>query len=361
MSQVPIRRLTNDDVRTIFDCVYNDKVPSDKRLMFKIIVVGSDGMKLSPPSYEFDDGLYILLKPLKKAKGERIVRYQSNPQDDPRIPSNLKSMVFTEEKEPTCPWSLSGPQFPVPTAIQQRYCYPKGDPSYSTMKGGALWTAYDQYGREDLEFRLLHVYYSAKRAGKTGHSLSTVNNPAKRARLSKPRRPSAPPQRPSTPPSSIIGSFSSDSLDSPLSLNLPSSPIDPSIFSLANIFPKACSDDKDVGNSDEKIITPDRSVFDVSSPVVQSDFSRRHDVYHQGYNSSMYSYPYDRNRTPPFPSTHPYGQYYRPYSYWPSHSGTGNRSSQDIYRRYSDPRPSQQYPTQEERRNVPKVRMYSLI
>ena len=37
-------------------------------------------------------------------------------------------------------WSLSGPQFPLPTAIQQRYCYPKGDPSYSSVKGGALWT-----------------------------------------------------------------------------------------------------------------------------------------------------------------------------------------------------------------------------
>ena len=95
MSQMPVRRLTNDDVRTIFDCLYNNKIPSDKRLMFKIIVVGSNGMKLSPPSYEFDDGLYILLKPLKKAKGERKVHYQSNPQDDPRIPSNLKSMVFS--------------------------------------------------------------------------------------------------------------------------------------------------------------------------------------------------------------------------------------------------------------------------
>ena len=333
--------------------------------MFKIIVVGSNGMKLSPPSYEFDDGLYILLKPLKKAKGERKVHYQSNPQDDPRIPSNLKSMVFMEEKTSTCPWSLSGPQFPVPTAIQQRYCYPKGDPNYSTMKGGALWTAYDEHGREDLEFRLLHVYYSAKRAGKTGHSVNTVANPAKRARLSKPRS-SKPPQRPSTPPYSNIGSFSSDSFDSPLSLNLPSSPIDPSIFSLANVFAKTFSDENDAGNGDEKIITPDRSVYDVSSPEVKSDFSRPHDVYQQSYNGSMYSYPYDRNRSPPFPPAHTYGHYYRPYSYWPSHTGAqgnpshpgaqGNRPSQDIYRRHSDSRPSQQYPTQEERKKVPKVR-----
>jgi hypothetical protein len=49
-------------------------------------------------------------------------------------------MVMDDELPSTCPWSLSGPQFPHPTAIQQRYCYPKGDPDYSSQKGGALWT-----------------------------------------------------------------------------------------------------------------------------------------------------------------------------------------------------------------------------
>ena len=39
-----------------------------------------------------------------------------------------------------CHWSLSGPQFPKPTRIQQRYCYPKGDEEYSSQRGGALWT-----------------------------------------------------------------------------------------------------------------------------------------------------------------------------------------------------------------------------
>jgi hypothetical protein len=64
----------------------------------------------------------------------------------------------------TCPWQLSGPQFPPPTAIQQRYCYPRGPVDYSSRKGGALWTMYGTDGKEDLEFRLLHVYFSAKRA-----------------------------------------------------------------------------------------------------------------------------------------------------------------------------------------------------
>ena len=72
----------------------------------------------------------------------------------------------------TCPWSLSGPQFPQPTAIQQRYCYPKGDPDYAGRKGGALWTMYGRDGKEDFEFRLLHVYFSAKRAINKGVALS---------------------------------------------------------------------------------------------------------------------------------------------------------------------------------------------
>lgn len=72
----------------------------------------------------------------------------------------------------TCPWSLSGPQFPQPTAIQQRYCYPKGNPDYAGRKGGALWTMYGANGKEDFQYRLLHVYFSAKRAVNKGVELS---------------------------------------------------------------------------------------------------------------------------------------------------------------------------------------------
>jgi hypothetical protein len=68
----------------------------------------------------------------------------------------------------TCPWSLSGPQFPIPTAIQQRYCYPKGTPEYSSRKGGALWTMCGPNNAEHVEYRLLHVYFSAKRAVNKG-------------------------------------------------------------------------------------------------------------------------------------------------------------------------------------------------
>lgn len=71
----------------------------------------------------------------------------------------MQHLVWRDSQIPpeTCPWSLSGPQFPQPTAIQQRYCYPKGRPDYSNGKGGALWTMYNTNGKEDTEYRLLHV------------------------------------------------------------------------------------------------------------------------------------------------------------------------------------------------------------
>lgn len=88
----------------------------------------------------------------------------------PEVPAYLQSKVSPDNYDEICKWSLSGPQFPQPTAIQQRYCYPKGAPEYSSSKGGALWTMYGKDGREDLEYRLLHVYFSAKRALNKGFS-----------------------------------------------------------------------------------------------------------------------------------------------------------------------------------------------
>jgi hypothetical protein len=109
------------------------------------------------------------LKPIKKKnRKDDAPPLQDDPRSHPSIPSKLMSQVIMEAPPEVCPWSLSGPQFPQPTAIQQRYCYPKGDPDYSSRKGGALWTMYLRDGREDLEFRLLHVYYSAKRAVNMG-------------------------------------------------------------------------------------------------------------------------------------------------------------------------------------------------
>ena len=157
-----VRRLSDSDVRGIFESLHGGMMPPPPHLQFQIVPVGPNGLKLSPPSYEFEDGLYVLLKPEKKRKGDWQATSAS------RVPSHLRSLIIKETPPEACQWSLSGPQFPQPTAIQQRYCYPKGDPAYCSLKGGALWTMYDSKGKEDLNFRLLHVYFSAKRASNKG-------------------------------------------------------------------------------------------------------------------------------------------------------------------------------------------------
>lgn len=145
-----VRRLSDDDVKAVFECIYSNKLPSTKALRFHIVPVGPEGLRLSPPSYQFQDGLYVLLKPEKKAHRDTVVRK--------KVPSNLQGLVVSENAfSVDCPWSLSGPQFPQPTGIQQRYCYPKGDPSYSGNKGGALWTMvcfpvyFGIFGKQELQ------------------------------------------------------------------------------------------------------------------------------------------------------------------------------------------------------------------
>jgi hypothetical protein len=96
------------------------------------------------------DGLYVLLRPAKKNKKRGTI-------DVPSVPEHLQHLVMQQIPDETCPWGLSGPQFPQPTAIQQRYCYPRGRHEYSNQKGGALWTMYSTDGKEDVEYRLLHV------------------------------------------------------------------------------------------------------------------------------------------------------------------------------------------------------------
>ena len=103
------------------------------------------------------DGLYVLLRPAKKSRGKHQLA------DVPKAPAHLQHLVWEngDNVPETCPWSLSGPQFPQPTAIQQRYCYPKGKAEYSSRIGGALWTMYGRDKKEDLDFRLLHGKFLA--------------------------------------------------------------------------------------------------------------------------------------------------------------------------------------------------------
>jgi hypothetical protein len=82
----------------------------------------------------------------------------------------LDAFLTLPIQPPHCCFCLD--RFPTPTNIQQRYCYPKGRLEYSSRKGGALWTMCDEFGKEDTEYRLLHVYLSPKRAANKGVDLS---------------------------------------------------------------------------------------------------------------------------------------------------------------------------------------------
>lgn len=148
--------LMNDNLFIISTNSPQNELPP-KDLTFSIIRIPNDGQKLSPPSLELDDGLYILLRSQSKTKLATI-------------PSNLRSLTLLTGDDlseiPHCPWSLSGPQYPrrAGERVQQRYCYPRGVGEYSNGKGGSMWTVVNKKGQEDIDCRLLHVYHSSKRA-----------------------------------------------------------------------------------------------------------------------------------------------------------------------------------------------------
>ena len=149
------KRLLEPDVNAIFSCFATNKLPPE-HLNFKIIRIHHNAMKLSPPSFEFEgedfqtyaasnrvllvpcslllvftvDGLYLLLR--------------SENSEPVSVPPALADNVMTDSdlvSLPHCPWSLSGPQgVKRPGQEIQRYCYPRGNSSYSNGKGGALWT-----------------------------------------------------------------------------------------------------------------------------------------------------------------------------------------------------------------------------
>jgi hypothetical protein len=54
-----IRRLPDSDVRAVFECLHENK-PAPSHLKFVIVPVGSSGLKLSPPSYEFSGKHFLM-------------------------------------------------------------------------------------------------------------------------------------------------------------------------------------------------------------------------------------------------------------------------------------------------------------
>jgi len=147
------KRLHEDDAKGVFESIADNEEPP-QGLDFKIIRVPKNGLKLSPPSLDFDCGLYVLL------------RSPTNNASETSVPSKLRGKVQTDSDLAccaTCPWSLSGPQQGSHTQIQQRYCYPRGQHKYSS-KGAAVWTKIDERGKENIDCRIFHVYLSSKRS-----------------------------------------------------------------------------------------------------------------------------------------------------------------------------------------------------
>ncbi|KAL7469133.1 hypothetical protein ACHAXS_009384 [Conticribra weissflogii] len=147
------RCLSRDEAKSIFSCIRNNVRPP-KSLRFRIIVVPNDALKLSPPAFEYEDGIYVVVRAERETPIE--------------IPSNLTDMVLPDSElalKPSCQWSISGPQNSRSHRMNQRYCYPRGQREYSRNRGGSMWTQSDEYGNELTEYRLFQVYHSRKRAG----------------------------------------------------------------------------------------------------------------------------------------------------------------------------------------------------
>jgi hypothetical protein len=262
------------------------------------------------------------------------------------VPPKLKSLVFKENLKETCPWSLSGPQFPTPTAIQQRYCYPKGDAEYSAIKGGALWTTYKENGMEDLDWRILHVYYSAKRAGNKSASKSAPPfSTSKKMRLTKPMPVTNPVTMPtlSTPGRQEYNSFGASFDDSPLSFDMPVSPFkDASLVNLVSLLTKTAS----VDTESDPVISPDRGFFDV-----QTEYEKANGITRQAER------PEDKPNSSNMPPSHhrhypsqwyPHWPMYRHPAHYPSYSADSNERPAGNWA-YAPP-PAASFPTQEARK-----------
>jgi len=175
--------LSQADVRAIFSCINNNGHPPDG-VDFRIIVIpkfgGNNGLKLSPPPYEYEDGVYVLLRlhvTIPSMVLDRLLLH--------------RDLALVSER----PWSLSGPQYSGESVdLQQRYCTPKGkEDKYCSSTKGSIWTMVDSNGKENFDCRVFHVYHSAKRAihNNDGSPKKTVVSPkAKRRRLAVSKQPS---------------------------------------------------------------------------------------------------------------------------------------------------------------------------
>ena len=181
-------RLQASDVHNIFKCLRENTIPP-RDVPFTILPVDqAAGLTIAPPSFEYPGkhqysrisvlnstmtnfflsfhfsrrflffskvGLYVLWRPNQKRKFDKL----SMEDGTLTAPSQLEDVVMDPIPFSTgCPWYLLRPHHFLSTDFRQHWCYPLGKGRYSWKTRGVLWTAFNEDGQEDLEFRLLHVH-----------------------------------------------------------------------------------------------------------------------------------------------------------------------------------------------------------
>jgi hypothetical protein len=99
--------------------------------------------------------------------------------DKPNDPSHIPEDVAKDAPPAApCRWTVAGPRLTQPTDIQQRPCHPKvATAEYISSKRGNLWTMVGADGKDNLEYRLFHVFpFSPVTTNSLRLSLEDVRN-----------------------------------------------------------------------------------------------------------------------------------------------------------------------------------------
>jgi len=153
-------RLDQKDVKAIFESLRETR-PFPSHLTIQFVSTEGSNNVISPPSVEFSEGIYVLLKQTK-------------------LPPHLSHLQLKQLKaRKVCKWKASGGQINAVKAlsIQSRYIYPIGDPEYSHRTEGIMWTRLGNDGKEEMKYRLFQVYFSQKRSYRSSNN--KYNTPPK--------------------------------------------------------------------------------------------------------------------------------------------------------------------------------------
>jgi len=137
-------RISDIEIYSIFQCfVENCTSPIE----FKIIVLDPNSLSVSPPPYEFDAGVYVLLSAGKSARVTVPTKLAARRMKE----SDIKSLPF-------CKWSTSGPYRAKNSAFRLRHCSPAEQ--NINPKRGIIWNMIDENGNETSSCRIFQIYTS---------------------------------------------------------------------------------------------------------------------------------------------------------------------------------------------------------